>query len=390
MRPKPARHRPRITETRGRAFSEESRRCGPRIWEPANARQHPFSASRNRRDARPAASSSDRPRPRPPRPRSSPAGAGGSADRPGRHVPSWRLREPEPRPAQTREPRRGGRRRRAFSRTRFFTGVAVRGERRAAAQVSAASFAPHALDRDGGVRAHEVRQAAPPQGRRRRREQGPAGSRRGGGGAPWGRRRGAFGAGEPADGAGADGSDGVFGSGDDGGGGGGSNWGDGGGGGGGDGARRDQPLDRRRVRSRGGNLMWAWHAACASRWLGRCSTRSTPRWPSTGGERRIPRRRRRWSRRWPPRRSPRRVLGGARAARRRARRRLPGVHRVRARAQAAAQAVHVGVNAPSRPSGLFRTTRRTRLDGRAFVVIYFCSYCTPTVYSYRVFTPCAR
>ena len=141
---------------------------------PANARQHPFSASRNRRNARPAATSSERPRPQPPRPRSSPAGAGGSSDRPGRHVPSRRLRQPEPRPAQTREPRRGGRRRHAFS------GVAVRGERRAAAQVSAAYLAPHALDRDGGVRAHEVRQAAPPQGRRRRREQGPVGSRRGG------------------------------------------------------------------------------------------------------------------------------------------------------------------------------------------------------------------
>ena len=125
-----------------------------------------FGVSKSPRRAS-AARSSDRPRPRPPRPRSSPAGAGGSADRPGRHVPSWRLREPEPRPAQTREPRRGGRRRRAFSRTRFFTGVAVRGERRAAAQVSAASFAPHALDRDGGVRAHEVRQAAPPSARQR-------------------------------------------------------------------------------------------------------------------------------------------------------------------------------------------------------------------------------
>ena len=70
------------------------------------------------------------------------------------------------------------------------------------------------------------------------------------------------GAGEPADGAGADGSDGVFGSGDDGGGGGGSNWGDGGGGGGGDGHDEiNRWIDGEFVPG-GGNLMWAWHAAC--------------------------------------------------------------------------------------------------------------------------------
>ena len=143
-------------------------------------------------------------------------------------------------------------------------------------------------------------------------------------------------------------------------------------------ARRDQPLDRRVVPGR--NPMWATTRRGVA-WLGRCSTRS-PRWPSTGGGGSA-------APAVSSRGSPRRVRR-RRAARRRARRRLPGVHRVRARAQAAAQAVHVGVNAPSRPSGLFRTTRRTRLDGRAFVVIYFCSYCTPTVYSYRVFTPCAR
>ena len=90
----------------------------------------------------------------------------------------------------------------------------------------------------------------------------PRGAAGGGGGAPWGSGDGAFGAGEPADGAGADGSDGVFGSGDDGGGGGGSNWGDGGGGGGGDGHDEiNRWIDGEFVPG-GGNLMWAWHAAC--------------------------------------------------------------------------------------------------------------------------------
>ena len=90
----------------------------------------------------------------------------------------------------------------------------------------------------------------------------PRGAAGGGGGAPWGSGDGAFGAGEPADGAGADGSDGVFGSGDDGGGGGGSNWGDGGGGGGGDGHDEiNRWIDGGFVPG-GGNLMWAWHAAC--------------------------------------------------------------------------------------------------------------------------------
>ena len=80
----------------------------------------------NRRDGASAASSSDRPRPRPPRPRSSPAGAGGSADRPGRHVPSWRLREPEPRPAQTRASLVA-----ADAAARFFTNAIFHGRRRA-------------------------------------------------------------------------------------------------------------------------------------------------------------------------------------------------------------------------------------------------------------------
>ena len=91
----------------------------------------------------------------------------------------------------------------------------------------------------------------------------PWGAAGGGGGAPWGSGDGDFGAGEPADGAGADGSDGVFGSGDDGGAGGGSNWGGGGGGGGGDDGHDEinRWIDGEFVPG-GGNLMWAWHTAC--------------------------------------------------------------------------------------------------------------------------------
>ena len=378
MRPKPARHRPRITETRAVLFRHPAvvtADMGTR--ECASA---PVFGVPERRHARPAASRltvpARDPRDRDPRPQAlvvQQTALGGTSPRGGCGA----------RAATSADARASSRR---TPLARFFTNAIFHGRRRAASVAPPPKSAPPLCatraDRDGGVRATKCG-AAPPQGRRRRREQGPAGSRRG-------RRRGlgerrrAFGAGEPADGAGATGRMASSGPG----------------------------TTAAAAAARTGAMAAAAAAATGTTrstaddgefgpgrepagvargvrrrvWVG--STRSTPRCRAPEGEA-IPRRRRRWSRRWPPRRFSGAVLGGASGSPPRAP--APAWRpRVRARAQAAAQAVHVGVNAPSHPSGLFRTTRRTRLDGRAFVVIYFCSYCTPTVYSYRVFTPCAR